>query len=280
MNKQQMIWMSPTIRNFVWFVIVFLNSIGKSTAQDCYYEAYNLWVKEARQSASSNDYKHAEQYLQKAFSNIEFPKGEDLAWALQLAFQRKKEVRAKKLAIQLAKGGVPLRHFRRYKNSNWYVEFEKDFQNYIAYYEAHFNSELKREFLALLKKDVAFNEKYHSWRTHEIEMTLQELTDGANEIHSDFSKMISEFGFPFEHVIGYHYDYPKNRVESYPVEVLLIHLYQRGSRVLEEEIPELICKGGLNPAYNKDSFARIQGFGDGTGIEQEMKARYLKFRNE
>ena len=44
----------------------------------------------------------------------------------------------------------------------------------------------------------------------------------------------------------------------------------------ENEIPYIVCNGGLHPKWI-DTLKKIRGFGNSTGIEQEMKARYKKF---
>ena len=40
---------------------------------------------------------------------------------------------------------------------------------------------------------------------------------------------------------------------------------------------EIVCNGGLHPNY-EETLKKIKGFGNSTGVEQEMKVRYKKFR--
>ncbi len=39
----------------------------------------------------------------------------------------------------------------------------------------------------------------------------------------------------------------------------------------------IVCSGGLRPEWT-ETLKKTRGFGNSTGVEQEMKARYEKFR--
>ena len=77
--------------------------------------------------------------------------------------------------------------------------------------------------------------------------------------------------------MGYNYVRRLNRIEPFPIEALIIHIYQRGVLIFENEIPKIVCDGGLHPQWI-ETLKKIRGFGNSTGIEQEMKARYKQFR--
>jgi hypothetical protein len=129
----------------------------------------------------------------------------------------------------------------------------------------------------LLEKDREFNSKYHEWRIGDNEMTLQELIKGAGDILEEFYTLTEKYGFPNEKIMGYNYVRKKNSIENFPIMVLIVHIYQRGVLIFENEIPNIVCSGGLRPQWT-ETLKKIRGFGNSTGVEQEMKARYEKFR--
>ena len=89
--------------------------------------------------------------------------------------------------------------------------------------------------------------------------------------------MTNKYGFPNEKLMGYHYVRRKNSIVRSNSGVLIIYIYQRGVLVFENEINEIVCDGGLHPNY-EETLKKIRGFGNSTGVEQEMKARYEKYR--
>jgi hypothetical protein len=247
------------------------------SAQECEYAEYYTLVTSAWENYNNTDFKEAELKLKLAFTKTDFPLGKDLNLALLVARKRKDSEWAEQISIKLAKGGVPLRYFEKLKIFKWHEKFKSDFKTYSDYYNENYKPELREEFTSLLKRDVEFNSKYHEWRTRENEMTLEELIDGASQILLDFKKLNDTYGFPNEQLMGYNYVRRKNNVEHYNTEVLIIHTYQRGVLIFEDKIHEIVCEGGLNPIY-KETLKGIRGFGDSTGVEQEMKARFKKYR--
>ena len=227
--------------------------------------------------SSKQDFKEANQKFKLAFSETDFPHGHDLSFALISAINSKDNNWAGTIAKKMAKGGIPLRYFGKYKKEKWYKEFSSEFEKHSTYYNDSLNTVLRDKLLSLLEKDREFNSKYHEWRTRKTELTLQELINGATEILVEFNAITEEYGFPNERVMGYNYIRRKNAVESFPIEALIVHIYQRGVLIYENEIPNIICNGGLHPQWI-ETLKKIRGFGDSTGIEQEMKARYEKFR--
>lgn len=247
------------------------------SAQECEYAEYYPLVDSATKDYANRIYKEAERKLKLAFAKTEFPLGKDLNLAMLVAQNLKDAEWAEQIAVKLAKGGVPLRYFVKFKTFNWYEKFSADFKNYSEYYKENYNSELRQELLSLLNRDKDFNSKFHEWRTHEIEMSLQELIDGASQISSDFKKLTDKYGFPNERKLGFNYVRRKNKVEHYQVDVLIVHIYQRGELIFKDEILDIVCQGGLHPNY-EEILKGIRGFGDSTGIEKEMKTRYAKYR--
>lgn len=250
-----------------------------SFAQNCEYEEYYQIVESAKNYSSKQKYKDANKEFKHAFSKVEFPLGHDLSFALIAANKSKDDNWAGIVAKKLAKGGIPLRYFAKYKREKWYKKFNLEFENYSNHYQDNLNPQLRVKLLSLLKKDREFNSEYHKWRAHKIEMTLDELIDSASEILEEFKNLVEIYGFPTEQKMGYNYVRSKNMIESYPIIVLIIHIYQRGVLLFENEIQKIICEGGLEPQWG-DTLKEVHGYGNSTGVEQEMKARFERFRGQ
>jgi hypothetical protein len=261
----------------ILLILITLTFTAKSIAQDCEYTEYYPLVELARKNYSDKNYKEAEKNLKIAFAKTEHPLGADLHFALAVAQKTKDTKWTEQIAIQLAKGGVPLRYFRYHKKSDWYKQFNTNFNSYSDYYKANYNPELRDDLLSLLRHDKEFNSKYHDWRTRKIELTLDELIDGASEILSNFKNMTEKYGFPNERLMGYNYVKRLNRIESYRIGTLITHIHQRGLLILKDEIDNTVCDGGLHPKYG-EKLKGVRGLGNSTGIEQEMKVRYEMYR--
>jgi len=266
------------IKKFL-LIFILLTTITDLSAQECEYTEYYPLVDAAFKNYSEKNYKDAEKNLKLAFTKTDFPLGKDLNLALMVAQKRDNSEWAEEIAIRLAKGGIPLRYFVKLKNFKWYDKFLNDFENYSKYYAEKFDSELQKKIISLLQQDTEFNSKYHQWRTREIEMSLQELIDGATKIETEFKLLTDKYGFPNERIMGYNYVYRKNIIERYPTDVLMIHIYQRGTLLFKEDIHNIVCKGGLLPS-SEITLKEVRGFGNSDGIEQEMKIRYEKYRGK
>ncbi|WAC03023.1 hypothetical protein N7U66_05175 [Lacinutrix neustonica] len=261
----------------ILLTLIFLGLMTNLSAQECEYAEYYQLVAIAKKEYSQQNYKEASKNFKLAFSKTDFPLGHDLSFALVTANKTNDDMWAGFIAEKLAQGGVPLRYFVKYKKKNWYQKFNYEFENYSNYYRENLNSELREKLISLLNRDSEFNSKYHEWRTKKIEMTLQELIDGATAILMEFQNLTDNYGFQNERLIGYNYVRRKNNIEPYPIGVLIVHIYQRGVLIFKDDIQDIICKGGLHPNYG-ETLKGIRGFGDSTGIEQEMKTRYAKYR--
>ncbi|MFD0963718.1 hypothetical protein [Pseudofulvibacter geojedonensis] len=260
--------------------ICFLITVSFASSQECNYpEEYYSLVASARKKVKIEKFKEAEKDFKEAFSLTDFPLGDDLGYALYVAQKRKNANWAKEIAIQLARGGVPLRYFVKYKRFKWFNGFKSNFKKYKDYYHENFNEGLKIRYKKLLKDDVVYNERYHQWRTREIEIPLNELVSKASEIVSEFKSITDKYGFPTERLMGYNYVYKKNAIERFYSGVLVVHIYQRGVLVFQNEIGKIVCNGSLHPNMIK-TLKMIRGYGDSTGVEQEMKVRHKIFRKE
>ena len=248
-----------------------------ASGQNCEYMEYFRLTDLAKNDCKKENFQGAKKNFKLAFEKTEFPLGHDLSYALFTADKIKDDRWARHIAEKLAKGGIPLRYFGKYKKKEWYKEFESDFQNYVEHFKKHFDLEMQNCFLEISQDDSDFTDKYHEWRERKIELSLQELIDDATKVLSDFKNFNVEYGFPSELKMGYNYIRRKNRIEPYKVDVLMIHIYQMGTRIFKDDIHNFVCNGSLHTSFEK-TIERIQGFGDSTGIEQEMKARYKKFR--
>lgn len=263
-------------KNPLLILIAFL-LLTDLSGQNCEYEEYNKLIEIANLNYSNKKYKEVNKTLKEAFLKTDFPLGEDLHLALKIARKTKDSEWAEKIAIQLAKGGVPLRYFTKNRDFKWYEKFKTDFEDYAIYFDKNFDSKLRVKLLSLLKQDIDSNKKYHQWRTREIEMTLQELVDGASSVVNNFKLLTDEYGIPSEQKMGYNYNRAKNIVEYYTIEVLFIHIYLRGELIFKEDLQQIACRGIFHP-NNVETLKNMTGFGNSTGVEQEMKARYLKYR--
>ena len=264
------------IKSFLFLIVcLFLN--GNILSQECPYTIYSRLSDSARQSFKSQKFKEARNLFQQAFQQTDFPLGHDLSFALVVAVETDDHHFAKMVATQLAKGGIPKRYFSKYAKKKWFKEFSAEWPSHTKYFEEHFSREMHNQFIALIELDNNFNNQYHQWREGKIELSLVELIESAQRVVVGFEEFYQEFGFPLERKMGYNYDRTKNRIEPYPTHIVLIHIYQRGMRLFEENLVEIVCQGGLEPKY-LPTIKKIQGFGDGTSIENEMTARYRKYR--
>lgn len=258
-------------------ILTFLFLTLYTSGQKCEYAEYFRLTDLAKIDCNKQNFKEAVRNFKLAFKETEFILGHDLSYALIAANEIKDNQWAGQIAKKLAEGGIPLRYFSKFKKKKWYKEFEVAFQNYAEYYEECLNKEMRNRFLEISQNDFEFTNKYHDWRERKIEIPIQELIDGATKILMDFKNFNEKYGFPNEQEMGYNYVRRKNRIEPYKVDVLLIHIYQMGTPIFKDDIHNFVCKGSLHTSFEK-TIERIQGFGDSTGIEQEMKARYKKFR--
>lgn len=261
----------------ILLVLIILISTIKSIGQDCGYIEYYPLFELATKNYSDKDYKEAERNIKLAFDKTEFPLGEGLHLALMIAQQQNDPEWAEQISIKLAKGGVPLRYFRYLKKYDWHDKFSTDFEMYSNYYNENFKPELREKLISLINRDKKFNSKFHDWRTRKIELTLDELIKEASEIISDFKELTDQYGFPNELLTGYNYVRRTDRIEYFHTDALIIHIYQRGVIIFEDKIREIVCDGGLHPNY-EETLKKIRGFGNSTGVEQEMKIRYEKYR--
>tara|TARA_R110000744_G_scaffold198876_1_gene318104 strand:- start:243 stop:1046 length:804 start_codon:yes stop_codon:yes gene_type:complete len=258
-------------------ILTFLFLTLYASGQECQYEEYFRLTDLAKNDCKKENFKESKRNFQLAFEKVEFPLGHDLSYALYTADKLKDDQWAGHIAKKLAKGGIPLRYFAKFKKKKWYKKFESDFSNFTEHFKKHFNVEMQNRFLKISQDDYEFNNQYHEWRERKIELTLQELIDGATKIISDFENFNDKYGFPNEQQMGYNYVRRKNSIEPYKIGVLMIHIYQRGLLIFKDDIDDFICKGGLHSGYKK-TLKEIRGFGNSTGIAQEMEARYAKYR--
>lgn len=219
-------------------------------AQECKYKEYFTIIDIAHKEYLAKDYKNCENNLKLAFSKVDFPLGKDLNIALNVCQLRKNEKWAEEISVQLAKGGVPLRYFEKLNSYKWFSNFKNNFPTYTEHYNKNFKPELRQELNLLIEKDKKFNERWHSFRTGDIEMTLQGLIDGSYEILNQFNKIIENYGFPFEKLIGYNYDVRRNTVEIFCTNCLLNHITGRGVKVFTFlKLEEISCNGGLQTNF-------------------------------
>lgn len=257
-------------------LIIFFSTFNLS-AQECEYKEYYNIVSSARKKFSKQDYKEANKEFKVAFSKTDFPHGVDLDFALVSANKTNDNLWAGQVAEKLAKGGIPLRYFVKYKKKKWYSKFISEFEKYKEYYNQNFKPELKNKLKSLREKDAKFTRKTMDWHYGTIEITAESASDEANEILSEFKQLIDKYGFPNERTMGYNYVRRLNRVERYTTIVLMVHIYKYGVRIYENQIPNFICNGAL-PPESQQILKQSMGFGNSKGIENEMKVRQEKYK--
>lgn len=248
-----------------------------TSGQNCEYVAYFRLTDLAIKECKKENFKEAKKNFKLAFEKTVFPQGHDLSYALFTANKLKDDQWSLQVAKKLAEGGIPLKYFAQFKKKKWYKEFQANFHKYDEHYKEHFDLDLKNRFLDIYQKDFERNQQYHEWREGKIELTLQELIDGATQVTSEFKEFIDEYGFPSEQKMGYNYVRRINRIEEYSSVTLLIHVFQIGDLTFKDRIDDFTCSGGIHSKYNK-TLHEIRGFGNGTGIKQEMETRYTKYR--
>ncbi len=263
-------------RVYLVFYIISLSFIN-FYGQDCVYDDYHKYIKEAKKYITSKKYDKAKKKFSIAFESVKIPLGKDLDDAMNLSRKTKDQEMTHKLAIWMAKGGIPLTYFQKFRSQNWYSDFDKRFSLYDSIYKSQFNLEYKRRITELIAHDIDFNEKYHDWRSGKLDMSLNEMISEAKYIATEFENLINEYDLPIDKKIGYYYDYKKKQISFLPIEVLIIHIHQRGKFLIKsEQIMLLVCNRILNEQF-KDLLPRIKGFSDEESIEAEMTLRYSKF---
>lgn len=258
-------------------LILLLNlfSVEIVLSQNCNYQVYNNFIELANKEKLSGNLKEANKYFQLAFENTDFPFGNDLSYALETAVQTKDKVFMEKIAIKLAKGGIPKEFFEKFESYKWHKTFIIEFPNYQKYYFENFNQELKKSLIELERYDYTVNSHFHEWRTRKIEHSTDTLVSEFTKVSKKFQNIVEKFGFPSERNFGYYYN--KKRVYELPTFVILTHIYQRGELLYIDKLNQLYCDGNLN-YYQSNQLLTIRGFGNSSGIYQEMQARKNKFR--
>jgi len=244
-------------------------------AQDCEYDEYNYLINKACVDFYDKDYEGAKELYKKAFKLVSFPLGPDLDKALQSAIKTNDKVFAQSLSVILAKGGVPLQYFNQISNFSWYDTFLKNYALYKNESDLKFSQKARENIFQLKYIDSTFNAKYHSWRSGQIELTITELTDGAQKVLDGFKNHVEKYGFPCDKNLGYFYK--DGRIKVYPIQILLTHIYQRGELLYFDELNQISCEGFMSES-NIGMIEANRGFGNSTGVKQEMEVRYKRYR--
>jgi hypothetical protein len=255
------------------FLIFMLCMLVKLSAQECVYFEYNQMVESANKYYADKNYKQSQSNLKLAFSKTSFPLGKDLELSINVAEKLNDSDWIKELSITLAKGGVPVRYFQKFKKHAWFDRFISDFPKYEAHYYSNYNSNLRENFNKLIDRDAKFTEKLINWHYGKIKMTAEEAYQEAHEIYSEFMEMNKKNGLPSEQIMGYNYVRHLNKIQEYKTGILISNIYKRGELIFQDKIKDFVCNGFLHP--NFENFIMIsRGYGDSTGIKQEMNVRY------
>ena len=95
------------------------------SAQECDYNDYFIQIALAKKDYNEQDFKEASNKFKNAFLMVDFPHGQDLSFALLIAKKTKDDVWMEEIAVQMAKGGVPLKYFKYYKKYSWYKTLKR-----------------------------------------------------------------------------------------------------------------------------------------------------------
>ncbi|MCZ8091639.1 hypothetical protein [Flavobacterium sp.] len=259
------------------FIILILNLIFIEfvSSQNCDYEDYYKSIELAKKECENENFKEASKLYKIAFENTDFPFGTDLRNAFKVAEKTKDEIWMEQIAIKLAKGGIPLKYFKFFDKYKWSTRFYEQFPEYEKYFNENFDLEFRKTLVNVAKLDTETNSRFHEWRTRKEEHSVDTLVTEMTNVSLEFQKMIEKFGFPTEKKIGYFYN--KGNINELPTFVLFVHIYQRGELLYKERLNELVCNGSLTQSQSKQ-LESTRGFGNSTGIVQEMEARKKKFR--
>lgn len=259
---------------FLLFLLNFV-FVGLAFSQNCDYEDYHKSIVLAKKEYENKNFKEANKLYKAAFGQTDFPFGKDLRNAFIVAEKTKDEIWMEQIAIQLAKGGIPMKFFKFSDKYKWYAKFQEQYPEYQKYFNENFDAEFRKNLINVAKLDTETNSRFHEWRTRKVEHSTDTLVTEMINVSLDFQKMIEKFGFPTEKKIGYYYDH--GNINELPTFVLLVHIYQRGELLYKEQLNELACSGSLTSLQSK-TLESIRGYGNSTGIVQEMEARKKKFR--
>ncbi len=265
--------MKQLIIIFFLFPVLFLN------AQDCYYENYYNQVDLAKENFNKRNYTEASKHFKKAFSSVDFPLGHDLSFALVTAKELNDEQWMENIAIQLAKGGIPLKYFNSYYTFNWHKAFKSNFKSYHKYYLDNFDIKLKERWIALIQKEQTITHKHIEFNLGKRPLTLQQMKDDAYSLLNELNDIVLSKGFPGEQKIGYLYIKGKNRIEPYGALTLLLNTYLRGESIFKTGIPNLICNGKLLPD-SQDKLLDKKEFPYSKGIEEAVTIAYNRYKKE
>jgi hypothetical protein len=254
---------------FLFFLLVAGNAVQ---AQDCAYGMYKWDISEARTAYQQADYSRANQLFKKAFDAVPTPFDTDMAKAVESAHSMRNSEWLKELSVKLAQGGIPLSYFKRFSEYDWYEQFKASYPQYRKAFETRCNLELREEIFAVRELDSTFNVEYHRWRRGEIELTLEELIEGAKQILDRFNAMVEVHGFPGNYNMGYNLE--NGEVAPFPIEIVMVHLRQFGERLYTvDEFDQWLCHGVV-PDYLPFHLDETKGWTDFAGIEKEMQLRY------
>lgn len=110
----------------------------------CMYEDYIYFTDRASIEYREGDVTASLKHWKEAMNTGLFPKGRHVAMALQCAVNADDGDWSKSLAFQLAKGGVPLAYFERYKDEGWYADFIASDRDTMAVAEKHYNFAMRK----------------------------------------------------------------------------------------------------------------------------------------
>ena len=248
-----------------------LNGIGQGS---CEYENYFYYTTSAFKENGDGNTSKAIELFEKAFNSVDHPLGYDLGVCLNQSVELKDNIRSLKYASTLAKGGVKMDYFLQFEHEPWFKEFQENYDTYRNHFRSHYQTELRQKLIHLRHQDSLYNVDYHNWRKGKISLSYEQLLSGAEAIRDSLVSIIKTHGFPHEKNSGFYSD--GESIGQFPLGIVIHHLFQLGDRSLHKSLDKISCNGSLRPV-EITSLKGVQGFGDSTGIADEMTIRWERY---
>ena len=242
----------------------------KRTPTKTYITLLNEFKSSTSSEIPSEYLKNASLLLQ----NERLPNSSDIKLLLRLAKKKLDFELMRMIEQKLLIGGIELKEVEEIispihiqSNKNDLLELAKPCYHRI-------DTSMRKLLMIAKSKDSLYNSIYHEWRKGEINLTKDELINNALEVHNSFNLIINTIGFPSENKIGYYS--MDGQIVTYH-ETLLIHTYQRGELPFVHKLDSLHRNGYIDiNLYN--NLKSIRGFGNSTGVKDELTIRYNKYK--
>jgi len=237
-----------------------------NTFHDLCEEAIHLSTNESKEENEGVDFIRSNELFKQAIQSVDHTFGIIFAQAFKIALKVDDINWAFELAENLAKGGVPKSFFEYYIKDPHHPRWELFYSNFTAYgafYKSSYNFKLRQEYLNVIRKDSLFNDQLRHWFNPKqdsinrikygfnpspyknLNFTFEQLVSKSKEISNELRRIILKHGIPSEKEIGY-YMLDNKSVRLYPIEIILIHVIERGETMPQIELKKSFCNGDIS----------------------------------